>query len=103
MREWIMSPARFPGGSVALSVFNFFIARCHLMRVIGTATFLGAFLLFQIQPIIGKFVLPRFGGSPAVWTTCMLFFQVLLLAGYGYAHLSATRLKPRAQALLHFA
>ncbi|MFV1967024.1 MAG: hypothetical protein ACC628_16480, partial [Pirellulaceae bacterium] len=48
--------------------------------------FLSAFLLFQVQPIISKMILPWFGGGPAVWTTCMLFFQVLLLAGYAYAH-----------------
>src|SRR5438552_7352815 len=65
--------------------------------------FLGAFLLFQVQPLIGKYILPWFGGSPAVWTTCMLFFQLLLLAGYAYAHASARLLKPRFQALLHLA
>src|SRR5262249_34937783 len=65
--------------------------------------FVGAFLLFQVQPLIGKFILPWFGGGPAVWTTCMLFFQVFLLAGYAYAHLSGRCLKPRAQALLHLA
>src|SRR5215472_16796499 len=48
--------------------------------------FLGAFLLFQIQPLIGKYILPWFGGTAAVWTTCMLFFQLLLLAGYLYSH-----------------
>jgi len=48
--------------------------------------FLSAFLLFQVQPLAGKHILPWFGGSPAVWTTCMLFFQVGLLVGYGYAH-----------------
>ncbi|MGD0093397.1 MAG: fused MFS/spermidine synthase [Planctomycetota bacterium] len=63
--------------------------------------FIGAFLLFLIQPLMGKFILPWFGGTPAVWTTCMLFFQVLLLCGYGYAHLSVSYLKPRAQAALH--
>ena len=63
--------------------------------------FTGAFLLFLVQPLIGKFILPWFGGSPAVWTTCMLFFQLALLAGYAYAHLSARWLKPRFQALLH--
>ena len=51
--------------------------------------FLSAFLLFQVQPMIGKFILPWFGGGPSVWTTCLLFFQVLLLAGYTYAHLIA--------------
>ena len=48
--------------------------------------FLGAFLLFQIQPIMGRFVLPKFGGGPSVWTTCLLFFQLVLVAGYGWAH-----------------
>jgi hypothetical protein len=48
--------------------------------------FLSAFLLFQVQPMIGRYVLPWFGGGPAVWTNCMLFFQVMLLAGYAYAH-----------------
>lgn len=47
---------------------------------------LSAFLLFQVQPLIAKLILPWFGGSAAVWTTCMLFFQMALLAGYGYAH-----------------
>jgi spermidine synthase len=63
--------------------------------------FLGAFLLFQVQPIIARCILPWFGGTPAVWTTCMLFFQMLLLAGYGYAHWLVMRQRPRAQALIH--
>ena len=45
-----------------------------------------AFLLFQVQPMVSKMILPWFGGGPSVWTTCMLFFQVFLLAGYAYAH-----------------
>lgn len=61
---------------------------------------LGAFLLFQVQPVISKFILPWFGGSPGVWTTCMLFFQVVLFAGYCYAHFLAQR-KPRTQAFVH--
>ncbi|WP_415908423.1 spermidine synthase [Oleiharenicola sp. Vm1] len=63
--------------------------------------FLGAFLLFLVQPLIGKYILPWFGGGPGVWTTCLLFFQTLLLAGYAYAHFTSTRLKPRTQALTH--
>lgn len=63
--------------------------------------FIGAFLLFQVQPLIGKYILPWFGGSPEVWTTCMLFFQTLLLAGYVYAHLSVRFLRPRMQAAVH--
>src|SRR5687768_5140731 len=53
----------------------------------AAATFLGAFLLFLVQPLIARYILPWFGGGPGVWTTCMLFFQAVLLAGYGYAHL----------------
>jgi spermidine synthase len=63
--------------------------------------FTGAFLLFQVQPLIGKYILPWFGGGPGVWTTCLLFFQTLLLAGYAYAHFSSTRLKPRQQVIVH--
>jgi SAM-dependent methyltransferase len=63
--------------------------------------FLSAFLLFQIQPLIGRYILPWFGGTPAVWTTCMLFFQIVLLAGYAYAHIIRTRLSNRGQVLLH--
>ena len=63
--------------------------------------FTGAFLLFQVQPLIGKYILPWFGGGPGVWTTCLLFFQTLLLGGYAYAHFSSTRLKPRHQVILH--
>ncbi|MDY7232151.1 fused MFS/spermidine synthase [Hyalangium rubrum] len=63
--------------------------------------FLSAFLLFGVQPLVGKFALPWFGGTPAVWTACMLFFQAALLAGYAYAHVVATHLRPRAQVRLH--
>jgi hypothetical protein len=63
--------------------------------------FLSAFLLFLVQPLIGKYILPWFGGTPAVWTTCMLFFQVLLLGGYAYAHLLADRVTPRKQGTIH--
>ena len=60
-----------------------------------------AFLLFQVQPVIAKIILPWFGGSAAVWTTCMLFFQMVLLLGYLYSHAVIRYLKPRAQMLLH--
>lgn len=65
--------------------------------------FASAFLLFEIEPMIAKLVLPWFGGSAEVWTTCLLFFQVVLLGGYLYAHLSAQMLEPRAQVWLHLA
>ena len=48
--------------------------------------FIGSFLLFLIQPMLGRMILPRLGGAPAVWNTAMLFFQAMLLAGYLYAH-----------------
>ena len=67
----------------------------------GITIFLSAFLLFWVQLLIGKYILPWFGGAAAVWTTCMLFFQVLLLAGYAYSHWLTSRLKARAQTLLH--
>lgn len=73
------------------------------MLPFALSIFTGAFLLFQVQPLIGKFILPWFGGSPGVWTTCLLFFQTLLLGGYAYAHVSSTFLKPRAQATTHVA
>lgn len=60
-----------------------------------------AFLLFQVQPVIAKIILPWFGGSAAVWTTCMLFFQVFLVLGYLYAHATVRYLRPRLQMVLH--
>src|SRR5262245_25457498 len=63
--------------------------------------FLSAFLLFQGQPLIGKVILPWFGGTPAVWMTCLLFFQVLLLGGYLYAHLLVDRMTVRWQGRVH--
>src|SRR5580658_11027834 len=66
----------------------------------GFGTLVGAFLLFQLELIVAKSILPWFGGSPAVWTTCMLFFQLTLLGGYAFAHWSATQLSARAQSSL---
>src|SRR5215471_17183202 len=71
------------------------------MVVYGLTIFIGAFLLFQVQPLIGKYILPWYGGAPGVWTTCMVFFQLLLLGGYAYAHFISRRLKPRTQAATH--
>jgi hypothetical protein len=71
------------------------------MLAYALTIFLGAFLLFQIQPLIGKYILPWFGGAPAVWTTCMLFFQLLLLAGYLYAHGVVSSRKPRREGAMH--
>ncbi len=73
------------------------------MPAFALTIFAGAFLLFQVQPLIGKYILPWFGGGPGVWTTCMLFFQMLLLGGYAYAHAVSRHLKPRTQAIVHLA
>jgi len=73
------------------------------VMIYAMTVFIGAFLLFGVQPLIGKYLLPWFGGSPDVWTTCMLFFQVLLLGGYAYAHLIVSRLSSRLQAAVHIA
>jgi spermidine synthase len=71
------------------------------MFAYAVTVFLEAFLLFQIQPLIGKYILPWFGGAPAVWSTCLLFFQIVLLGGYLYAHGVASQLSPRAARVLH--
>jgi hypothetical protein len=72
-----------------------------MSKVPALTIFLSAFLLFQVQPLIAKQILPWFGGSAAVWTTCMLFFQVALLLGYSYAHWITSRFSQRRQMLIH--
>jgi hypothetical protein len=72
-----------------------------IAMVFALTSFLSAFLLFQVQLIVSKYILPWFGGSAAVWTTSMLVFQILLLGGYAYSHLVSKRLSPRAQTNLH--
>src|SRR5437660_5667697 len=73
------------------------------MLLYACTIFLSAFLLFEVQPLIAKMILPWFGGSAAVWTACVLFFQLLLLIGYLYAHWSIRYLRPKAQTTLHLA
>src|SRR4026207_494560 len=63
--------------------------------------FLSSLLLFLVQPLIARQILPWFGGTAAVWTTCLLFFQSLLFAGYAYAHFSNTWLTRKQQAFVH--
>ncbi len=67
----------------------------------AVTAFLGAFLLFQIQPLMGKFIIPWYGGLPSAWTGCLIFFQSGLLLGYLYAHVLVRYLAPRSQAILH--
>jgi hypothetical protein len=84
---------------------NTFLFTCHIinrgtfMLLFALSIFLSAFLLFQVQPMIGKFILPWFGGTPAVWSTLMLVFQVLLTGGYAYATWLIRR--ARRPALIH--
>jgi hypothetical protein len=70
--------------------------------IFGATIVISAFLLFQIEPMISKFILPWFGGGPAVWTAAMLFFQVLLLGGYAYAHF-LSKLNLARQSIIHLA
>src|ERR1700719_3878635 len=72
-----------------------------VLMVFALSIFSSAFLLVLVEPMVAKMVLPLAGGTPAVWTTSVLFFQAVLLAGYGYSHWLAMRLSWRWQALLH--
>src|SRR3954466_6422793 len=65
----------------------------------GATIFVGAALLFVVQPMFARMVLPLLGGSPAVWNTAMVFYQATLLAGYAYAHASTSRWNMRWQAM----
>src|SRR5579863_5446502 len=67
----------------------------------GLVIFSSAFLLFQVQPMLGKIMLPWFGGAAEVWIVCLLFFQVALLLGYYYAHLLTRALPARTQIRAH--
>src|SRR5690242_21141213 len=71
------------------------------MLLYALTILVSAFLLFQVQPVIAKIILPWFGGSAAVWTTCLLFFQMVLLLGYLYAHATIRYLRPRMQMIVH--
>ncbi|HET6492611.1 MAG TPA: hypothetical protein VFG44_06525, partial [Burkholderiales bacterium] len=73
------------------------------MILYALTIFASAFLLFLVQPIIAKQILPWFGGSAAVWATCLVFFQFLLLFGYAYTDWTTRKLKPRTQITLHIA
>ena len=73
------------------------------MTIYACTIFVSAFLLFLVQPIIAKQILPWFGGSAAVWTTCLVFFQCALLAGYLYSDLTTRKLGAKKQAILHVA
>lgn len=69
--------------------------------IYGLTIFFGAALLFLVEPMVAKMVLPLLGGSPSVWNACMVFYQAALLAGYAYAHALSSRLRPRWQVAVH--
>jgi hypothetical protein len=92
-------PIATPGISIATIKRR--AAGSVLLAGFTASLFLSAFLLFSVQPVVSRMVLPRLGGSPAVWNTCVCFFQAALLLGYGYAHFVAGRLQPRTQLALH--
>src|SRR5262245_17837726 len=75
--------------------------RDRLAALFSITLFLSAFLLFWVQPMLAKMVLPLLGGTPGVWNTCMVFFQAMLLAGYVYAHWLGQRLELRHQITIH--
>src|SRR5690349_14687813 len=72
-----------------------------LLPLVAATLFLSAALLFAVQPMLTKMVLPQLGGTPGVWNTCLCFFQAMLLLGYLYAHLSTKCLKARTQLGVH--
>src|ERR1700732_1636855 len=84
--------------SVAPIIANRFAAGYGLL--LASTVFLGAFLLFLIEPLFAKLILPRFGGAAAVWAACLVFYQCALLLGYWYADLSSRRLAPVGPAAL---
>ncbi len=73
------------------------------IALFAISVFGSAFLIFLVQPMVGKHILPWFGGVPAVWMLCLCFFQLALFAGYGYAHLLVRRVPVRRQLPLHAA
>src|SRR6266852_9988529 len=85
----------------APAIVSFFAGAFALL--LASTAFLGAFLLFLIEPLFAKLILPRFGGAAAVWAACLVFFQCALLLGYLYADVTSRRLTPASQSQLHIA
>ncbi|MBI3824343.1 MAG: hypothetical protein HY289_16885, partial [Planctomycetes bacterium] len=73
----------------------------YALPLYAVTLFISAFILFLVQPIVGKIILPKLGGTPQVWNTCMVFFQMMLLLGYAYTHNASTRLTLRQQLIAH--
>src|SRR5215510_1356316 len=75
----------------------------NIVVLFGPTLFLSAFLLFWFEPMVGKMMLPYLGGAASVWITCLLFFQLMLLMGYGYAHVLERYANIRMQVAIHAA
>jgi hypothetical protein len=89
-------------GRVAKRLYEEVVALPAIMLgVFAVTLFMSALLLFLVELMVGKLMLPLLGGTPAVWNTCMVFFQAVLLAGYAYAHYTTRYLTPRRQAYMH--
>jgi hypothetical protein len=100
--EELTAPNPLTGAPVGKAESSLVGARAViLVAVFSVAIFLNAALLFSVQPLFTKMVLPLLGGSPAVWNTCLLFFQALLLGGYLYAYLTSRWLSAKTQAIVH--
>lgn len=84
-----------------LLTIPFSTAESDPMILFAFVIFISAFLLFQVQPLIARYILPWFGGTPGVWSVTLVFFQIVLLGGYAYAHLLHSRLKPARQLVVH--
>src|SRR2546422_1359257 len=90
------------GRTCTITICCFCSWRCPLaLPFFAITLFVAAFQLFLVQPMIGKMILPKLGGTPQVWNTCMVFFQTALLAGYFYTHTVSTYLKTRTQIIVH--
>src|SRR5438552_7462675 len=102
-----MPGGRFVHGAVAATwtkdhgPFDIYIFKARTLLVLAATLFLSAFLLFICEPMVGKMLLPYLGGAAAVWTTCVLFFQFMLLAGYVYSHLLARIKDVKLQIVTH--
>src|SRR5205085_5540743 len=89
--------ARVPARRSSLTYNGAFPKGTDAMILYALTIFTSAFLLFLVQPIMAKQILPWFGGSAAVWTTCLVFFQFLLVFGYAYSDFTTRKMTPRNQ------
>ncbi|MDP9481639.1 MAG: hypothetical protein M3P84_00260, partial [Chloroflexota bacterium] len=92
---------RIGGRTVGSAVRSRAGVSAFVLPIFAATIALSAFLLFTVEPLVGRLTLPTFGGTPAVWATVLFFFQSVLLAGYAYSHLSATRFGARRGAVIH--